>query len=49
MIFLFWSYLSHFKLDFDSLENKIDLLNAFYLSNYQASFQLVSYKCDRKL
>ena len=34
---IFWSYLSHFILDFDGVKRKVGLLNPCNLSNYLAS------------
>ena len=38
MIFLFWSYLNHFKSNFDSVKSRIGLLNScnFYITHFLA-------------
>ena len=41
MIFMFWSYLSHFKSDFDCVKSKFGLFN---LHNYQLDFDDVKSK-----
>ena len=37
MIFLFWSYIHHFKSNFDGVKSKVGLLNWYNLSSYLAS------------
>ena len=49
IIFLFGSYLSHFKSDFHCVKNKVGSFNSYNLSSYVASIQLVSQKCHNIL
>ena len=44
MIILFWSYLSHFKTDFDCVKSKVGLFNIYNQSSYLANHQLVFQK-----
>ena len=41
LIYLFWSYLSHFKSHFYEVKSKVGLLNWYNLSSYLASHHLV--------
>ena len=47
-LFLFWSYLSHFKSNFDCVKSKVGLFNSYNLSSYLASKSKKASKHARK-
>ena len=49
LIFLFWSYLSHFQSDLDCVKSKVGFFNLYNQSSYLASHNLVSPKCHDNL